>query len=46
MKGIIGLKNILGSPVLSDAIYLINFYKSLKGLSKIRDFTQLLALEP
>jgi hypothetical protein len=33
-NGIRGLKNIFGNPVLSEAIYNMSFYKSLKGLSK------------
>jgi hypothetical protein len=34
MKGISGLKNTFGRPVLSEAIYSINFSKSLNGLSR------------
>jgi hypothetical protein len=45
MNGMMGLKNILGSPVLSAAIYLISFYKSLKGLSRMSDFIGLLVFE-
>lgn len=43
INGIKGWKNILGNPVLSDAIYNISFYKSLKGLS--RTIPHILTLE-
>jgi hypothetical protein len=45
MNGIIGLKNIFGRPVRSDAIYFISFYKSLNGLSRIKDFIGLFDFE-
>ena len=43
INGIKGWKNILGNPVLSEAIYNINFYKSRKGLS--RTIPHILTLE-